>query len=309
MNEAARAEIHNDDLVPLRDGEFTYIANLVYERFGIHLADQKKILVAGRLSKRLRQLGCPTFRDYIDYLESDSSGTELSEMMNRLTTNHSFFFREPVHFEFLSDTILPALERDFSRMSGYPLRVWSAGCASGEEVYSVAMLLHDRYGAAQVGPDIGLLATDISLAALGSAREAVYGGQKFGEMPMGFRQKYLRKANDGDYAIAEEIRQMVLFKRLNLMADRFPMKGQFDLILCRNVMIYFDQDSRNKVVKSLYEYVKPGGYLFIGHSETLNRETNPFEYVKSAIYRKGIHPERPAARGQGKPAPVKGANR
>lgn len=292
MNEHAETGFANEDLIPLRNDEFAYIANLVYGRFGIHLPDQKRVLVSGRLSKRLRQLGCATFGDYIALLNADGSGSELSEMMNRLTTNHSFFFRESSHFDFLTGTVLPELEKERASRGGnqglanYPLRIWSAGCASGEEVYSLGMLLHDRYALAVGGPDLGLLATDISLTALSTAKQGVYGEQKFTETPEAFRKRYLRSAGAGEWAVAEEIKNMVLFKRLNLMAENYPMKGQFDVILCRNVMIYFDQESRSRVTQNLYRYVKEGGYLFIGHSESLNRDTNPFEYVKPAVYRK-----------------------
>jgi len=284
----------NEDLIPIKDREFAYITALLYDRFGIHMPDQKRTLVSGRLTKRLRRLGCADFGSYIEILESDPSGLELSEMINLLTTNHSFFFREGGHFDFLTGTVLADLAPAFARSPGYPLRVWSAGCASGEEAYSVAMLLRDRFEGQAGAPDVGILATDISLNALATAKRGVYGEQKFDEMPPRFRQRYLSPAGERQLAVSEEIKSMVLFKRLNLMAERFPMKGQFDVVFCRNVMIYFNQESRNRVVESLHRYVKPGGYLFIGHSETLSREQNPFSYVKPAIYRKG---ESPATKG------------
>lgn len=290
MNESSDAFIQNEDLVPINEKEFSFITNLVYNRFGIHMPEQKKVLVSGRLSKRLRRLGCANFSDYIHLLDKDATGIEVSEMINLLTTNHSFFFREGDHFDFLENTVLAELSSEFSRNAAYPLRIWSAGCASGEEVYSVAMLLHDRFSGKPGSPDIGLLATDISLNALQTAKHGVYAEQKFNEMPARFRQRYLKGTERQEYAVAEEIKSMVLFKRLNLMAEAYPMKGQFDVVFCRNVMIYFNQESRNRVVSTLYRYVKPGGYLFIGHSESLPREWNPFDYVKPAIYRKGIEP-------------------
>ncbi len=290
MNEIGDAFSQNEDLIPLSGREFTYITALVYDRFGIHLPEQKKVLVSGRLSKRLRRLGCKNFSDYVRLLENDPTGAEISEMINLLTTNHSFFFREGEHFDFLANKVLPDLSGEFARGGPYPLRIWSAGCASGEEVYSVAMLLHDRFAGKPGAPDIGLLATDISLHALRTAREGIYAAQKFNDMPSRFRQRYLSATEEREYAVADEIKAMVLFKRLNLMAESYPMKGQFDVVFCRNVMIYFNQESRNRVVSTLYRYVKPGGYLFIGHSESLPREWNPFDYVKPAIYRKGVQP-------------------
>lgn len=277
----------NDDLVPLGDAEFKYIANMLYDRFGIYLSDQKRILVAGRLSKRLRQLGFTSFTRYLEYLVADKTGAELSELINRITTNHSYFFREREHFDFLSKTVLPGLEEKLKQNPAYPVRIWSAGCATGEEVFSLGMLLREYYGLRLDKIDLGLLATDISLAALSEAGTGIYKTEKLRELPPVYRNTYFRKIDDDNFAIRDDIRKMVLFKRLNLMSEHFPMKGQFDAIFCRNVMIYFDHDSRTKAVNSLYQYVKPGGYFFIGHSESLKRDECPFDYVKPAIYRKG----------------------
>ncbi|HNY16486.1 MAG TPA: protein-glutamate O-methyltransferase CheR [Treponemataceae bacterium] len=277
-----------EDLVPLSDREFSYITKLLFERFGIFLSDQKRVLVAGRLSKRLRELGLSTFTDYIEYLSADKTGGELSELINRITTNHSFFFRERDHFDFLSKTVLPEIEEGGkAKAGGLSVRIWSAGCATGEEVYSISMLLKEHYGQRLSAIDPGLLATDISLAALTEAKAGEYAEAKLRELPVNYRNSYFVKKDDATWAISEDIRSMVMFKRLNLMADSYPMKGLFDAVFCRNVMIYFNPESREKVVNAIYRYVKPGGYLFIGHSESLNRETCPFEYVRPAVYRKG----------------------
>lgn len=277
-----------EDLVPLSDREFKYFSTLLFDRFGIFLGDQKRVLVAGRLSKRLRELELPTFTDYIDYLSTDKTGEELTELINRITTNHSFFFRERDHFDFLSTTVLPELEAEGKQGAGFPIRIWSAGCATGEEVYSISMLLRERYGPRLPFIDAGLLATDISLAALKEARNGEYGEAKLRELPAAYRNSYFIKKDSETWAINDDIRSMVMFKRLNLMADAYPMKGLFNAVFCRNVMIYFNQESREKVVNALFRYIKPGGYLFIGHSESLNRESCPFEYVKPAVYRKGV---------------------
>ncbi len=277
-----------EDLVPLSDREFKYFSTLLFDRFGIFLGEQKRVLVAGRLSKRLRELELPTFTDYIDYLSTDRTGEELTELINRITTNHSFFFRERDHFDFLSTTVLPELEAAGSQGTGFPLRIWSAGCATGEEVYSISMLLRERYGARLSLIDAGLLATDISLAALKEARNGEYAEAKLRELPASYRSSYFIKKDGETWAINDDIRSMVMFKRLNLMAENYPMKGLFNAVFCRNVMIYFNQESREKVVNALFRYIKPGGYLFIGHSESLNRESCPFEYVKPAVYRKGV---------------------
>jgi len=277
----------NTDLVPLSDAEFRYIAGMLYDTFGIYLSEQKRILVAGRLSKRLRQLGIASFTRYFEYLLADKTGVELSELINRITTNHSFFFREREHFDFLVKTVLPELEAKIKQTARYPLRIWSAGCATGEEVYSISMLLREYYGNRIDALDYGLFASDISLAALEEAGRGNYSETKLRELPAAFQKAYFVKTGEDVYTISGDIKKMVLFKRLNLMADSFPLKGQFDAVFCRNVMIYFDQESRKKAVQTLYNYVKPGGYFFIGHSESLRREDCPFTYIKPAVYRKG----------------------
>jgi len=276
-----------EDLVPLSDKEFSYIARLLFDQFGIYLGDQKRILVAGRLSKRLRELRLATFTEYIDFLCADRTGGELSELINRITTNHSFFFRERDHFDFLSKSMLPTIDSRKNSAVPYPLRIWSAGCATGEEVYSIGMLLREYYGTRLTSVDAGLLATDISLAALHEAEAGEYPGMKLRELPQSYRNAYFMHKNADIFSISDDIRKMVMFKRLNLMSDTYPMRGQFDAVFCRNVMIYFNQESRIKVVNALFKCVKPGGYLFIGHSESLSRDTCPFKYVKPAVYIKG----------------------
>jgi chemotaxis protein methyltransferase CheR len=276
-----------DNVPVLKDTEFSQIAELVYSRFGIHLSEQKRTLVAGRLAKRLRDLNLTSYGDYLNFVRLDDSGQELTEFINRITTNHSFFFRERDHFDYLAKVILPEMKNNIARNPAYPLRIWSAGCASGDEVYTVAMLIREYFGTSFPKIDCGLLATDISLQALREAQAAVYGEARLKELPAKYRSVWFNKVGDDQYALSSDIHNMVMFKRLNLMSEQFPFKGQFDLVLCRNVMIYFDQATRDKVVNSIYEHIKPGGHFFIGHSESLQRLSCPFEYVSPAIYRKG----------------------
>lgn len=275
----------SDDLIHLSDIEFKTISSLLFDHFGIWLGDQKKILVAGRLSKRLRVLGLKTFTEYTEYLLADSSGSELSEMINRITTNHTYFFREREHYDFLQKSILPELDKKLASSSSTSLRFWSAGCATGEEVYSLAMLLREYYGERLKSIDYGLLATDISLKALEEARLGVYQEHKLRELPKHWQSWFRGNASTG-FTIDNSIREMVLFKRLNLMSKEWPMKGNFDLIFCRNVMIYFNQESRKALIDKFFQFIKPGGWLFIGHSESLKRDDCPFNYIKPAIYRK-----------------------
>lgn len=275
-----------DDILPLGEVEYEYVSRLLYERFGIHLGSQKRILVAGRLSKRVRQLGLSSFKQYFELLRTDSSGDELSEFINRITTNHSFFYREKDHFDYLTKVILPEIRGKIKADAHYPMRMWSAGCASGEEVFTLAMVLREYFGSALETMDSGLLATDISLAALKNAQAGTYPIAKIQELPVPMRKAYFRETEPDSFVVVPDLRRMVLFKRLNLMSEKFPFKTGFDVIFCRNVMIYFDQGSRARLISAFYEHVKPGGYLFIGHSESIQRSDCPFDYVQPAIYRK-----------------------
>ena len=277
--------VASEDVLPLDDADYRFVASLLYSRFGIQLGKAKRVLVAGRLTKRVRQLGFTSFPQYFEYLQADTSGSELSEFINRLTTNHSFFYRERDHFEFLRHEVFPEIRRRLERDPRYPVRIWSAGCAAGEEVYTLALVLRDFFGPAIDHADFGLLATDISLAALKAAQAGVYPAQKLSELPPALRAGFREVGNDL-FELPPEVKRMVLFKRLNLMADAYPFKNPFDVIFCRNVMIYFDQASRSRLVNSFYRHVKPGGHFFIGHSETILRTDCPFEYVSPAIYRK-----------------------
>ncbi|OHE69884.1 MAG: hypothetical protein A2413_05695 [Treponema sp. RIFOXYC1_FULL_61_9] len=276
----------DDYLMTLSDKEFRDVARLMYERFGIHLTEQKRTLVAGRLTKRIRNLGLANIGEYLVRVHADKTGAELTELVDRITTNHSFFYREKDHFEFLVSDVLTAIKARRERDAGFSLRVWSAGCATGEEPYTIAMAIREFLGATANTADWGVLATDLSLAALREAIKAVYADNRVRELPAAWRSSYLEKRGEDEWAIKEDLRRAVMFKRLNLMNENYPFKGLFDVVFCRNVMIYFDPPVRRALVDRIYRYVKPGGYLFVGHSESLPRETCPFDYVRPAIYRK-----------------------
>ena len=275
-----------DEILPLSDADYSFVASLLYSRFGIQLGKQKRVLVAGRLTKRVRTLGLKSFPEYFDFLRADGSGNELSEFINRLTTNHSFFYREKDHYEFLRLNVFPTIKKKLEHDPRYQTRMWSAGCAAGEEVYTLAIVLRDFFGPAIDRADFGLLATDISLAALKLAQEGKYAAQKISELPPAMRSTNFHEVGPDLFEVAPEIKRMVLFKRLNLMAETYPLKNSFDVIFCRNVMIYFDQASRSQLVHAFFQYVKPGGYLFIGHSESIARADCPFDYVQPAIYKR-----------------------
>lgn len=260
---------------PLSGAHFTRIATLLHEHAGIRLREGKEGLVRARLAKRLRALGLTDFDAYLAHVESERSRAEFTEMVDALTTNKTSFFREHAHFAVLRDDVLPA--------SPGPVRLWSAGCSSGEEAYTLAMVLHEALGTAAAA-QARILATDISHRVLAVAKAGRYPAETLADVPPSLRQQYWR-AIDGDarYEAGPALRQVVQFGRLNLMAP-WPMRGPFDAIFCRNVMIYFDKDTQQRLVERYRQLLRPGGYLFVGHSESLTGLAHQFRYVQPAVY-------------------------
>ncbi|HAS81509.1 MAG TPA: chemotaxis protein CheR [Verrucomicrobia bacterium] len=270
----------------LTESEFTTIRELVYDRFGINLTDQKRNLVVGRLLKVLRSRRIDTFAAYLDFLKSDTTGEGLSELIDHISTNHTFFFREPEHFRFLSEQILPGLREKLAQRHERDIRIWSAGCSSGEEPYSIAITLRQFFGQTYGDWKAGVLATDISSHVLRHAERAIYPVERLAKTPADLRARYFTPLDGERVQVAADIAKDVTFRRLNFMSPAFPFKKPFQLIFCRNVMIYFDAPTRQRLVQKFHDVLEPGGYLFIGHSETLGREDSHFEYVQPAIYRR-----------------------
>lgn len=266
----------------LKQSDFEKISQIVYQLSGIRLMSGKEELVRSRLMKRLRALSISSFSKYLQYMENDRSSLELSIMVDLLTTNKTSFFREKQHFEFLRAHILPIL-----RARSLGARVWSAGCSSGEEPYSIAMLMHEEWpDAAQTG--IRILATDISARMLNKARIGEYQRDDVLEVPPLMLSNcftLVRNNPERIYRVNENIRNMIRFGRLNLMGE-WPMKGGFDVIFCRNVMIYFDTETQQELVRRFYKMINPGGYLLIGHSESLAAASCGFKYIQPATYTK-----------------------
>jgi len=270
----------------ISDREFRLIRNLVYERFGINLTPEKRTLLVGRLRKLLRKQGFGSFQDYYKYLLADRTGHALDSLVNRISTNFTFFYRESDHFTFFLSPVLPEMVKRVSGEKHQDLRVWCAGCSSGQEPYTLAMLLREHFGERYAMWKAGLLATDISAKALETAVRGVYPEEALEKLPRPLKRRYFRKAGDGEYGVTDDIKREITFRRFNLMNKRFPFKKPFHVIFCRNVMIYFDQPTRDALTRRFYENMVPGGYLFIGHSETLGREQSLYEYVKPAVYRR-----------------------
>ena len=266
----------------LHQEQFTAIRQLVHKTCGITLRPGKEELVRARLMKRLYALGLSSFADYLTYLDQDTSGQEFVTMINVLTTNKTSFFREPQHFAFLAEHVVPTWQE-----ASQPLRLWSAGCSSGEEPYSLAITLYEELS--QIARrDVRILATDISTSILAMARHAEYEAEILQDIPARIlREHFVRIPSESDsaYRVKEHIKSLVHVARLNLM-QKWPMQGPFDVIMCRNVMIYFDKPTQEWLIRRFWTLLRPGGYLLIGHSESMATTSHAFHYVQPAVYRK-----------------------
>lgn len=266
----------------LSDDEFIQIINFTKREFGIDLS-QKRTLVESRLYSYMTRRGYQSFPHYLQSLINDRTGQETIALANSLSTNYTYFMREVEHFNFFHDTILPYLT---TTVKSKDLRIWSAGCSSGEEAYTLAMILSDYFGNAGFEWDKKVLATDISSKALEIALRATYSEAQIKNLPGIWKIKYFEDAPDGGKRLVKSIRDEVIFRRFNLMENQFPFKQKFHVIFCRNVMIYFDNEVKRQLVKRLYDCTAAGGYLIIGHSESLNRSESAYQYVMPAVYRK-----------------------
>jgi len=267
----------------ITEREFIQLVGFIKGNYGINLA-QKKILVCGRLKNYIVQSGFYSFSEYFSHVKSDRTGTAGVILVNKLTTNHTYFLREPQHFEILERVILPYYAAIEAKRKD--LRMWSAGCSTGEEPYTLAMLINSYFGVTKCGWDTKILATDISTAVLEQAQKAVYPSTQLEKLPERWRAQYFHKVDAESSVLRDTIRQEVIFRRFNLMNETFPFKKKFHLIFCRNVMIYFDAATKMKLINQFYEHMEPGGYLFIGHSESINRHESKYQFVAPAVYRK-----------------------
>lgn len=273
-------------LIDITDKEFKLISNLVYNKFGINLTEKKRSLVVGRLNKLIKGLGLKSFNDYYELVINDATNASLLSLIDRISTNHTFFYREKDHFEYLLNKALPDVVDSIKKKGTKDLRIWCAGCATGEEAYTLAMIINEFIGYQLYDWDVGILATDISVTSLEKAQKGEYTVDRIHDLPISYLNKYLKKIDDGSYEVKNILRNILLFKRLNLMNEKFPFKGKFHIIFCRNVMIYFDKETKDNLINRLYEYMHDGGYLFVGHSESLDRKVCPLIYLQPAVYQK-----------------------
>lgn len=262
--------------------EFSMLAAYIKQKFGVNLGLEKKTLVQGRLHKIIDNMNFTSFKEYYEYVANDKTGKADVELVNAITTNHTFFMRESSHFEYFSNNVLPYLYRVIKDRN---LRIWCAACSTGEEAYTLAMLIRDFFSIRSQEWDTKLLATDISLNALAAAKQGCYSAEALACIPAKWRNIYFKKQIDDQYQVIETLKDEVIYRQFNLMNTQFPFKKKFHTIFCRNVMIYFDTPTRQALVRKFYDYLEPGGYLFIGHSEVLDR-SSAFKCIMPAVYRK-----------------------
>lgn len=277
----------SSSMMAISDSEFAGLRDLIHRRFGINLTEQKRSLLVGRLQKLMRTLGFNSFSQYIEYLTQDKSEQGLSELVDLISTNHTYFNREKDHFDYFLEIAFPAIVENLKRQNRRDLRIWCAGSSTGEEPYTLMMLMMEHLGNDYKNWDAGLLATDISDRALSAARAGVYSRDRVEQLPANLRNKYFTPVDNGHLAVKEQVKKEVTYRRFNLMNTHFPFKNPFQIIFCRNVMIYFDQPTRDALVARFHKFTEPGGYLFIGHSETLGRTQTLYRYLEPALYQKG----------------------
>ena len=264
---------------PISDEDFRKLTNFIKAQYGITL-QQKRQLVTSRLSSMLTEQGYTSFSEFVAQLLKERDPQKIEQVLNRLTTNYTFFMRETEHFDFFTKVILPELVRKYQ--SKKSLAIWSAGCSSGEEPYNLSMYIKDYLGMQANQWDTRILDTDISQKALATAKKGVY--ELPNTVPEAWRKKYFKKIEGSRYAVSPEIRSNVIFQTFNLM-DPIKFRTKFDVIFCRNVMIYFDQPTKDALVRRFYDATVPGGYLMISHSENLSKDA-PYVTVAPSTFQK-----------------------
>lgn len=268
---------------------FQQFSHLVYNECGIRLHEGKKALLQARLNKRLRATGIPSYEEYYSFITSNGNSHEMIHFLDCVSTNLTHFFREPQHFEYLEDVVLPEIILKKQKNKSNRLRIWCAACSTGEEAYGLGMSVLSRLDDPKKW-DFRILATDISTRVLEAAARGIYTAEKIKEVPPQLRQLHFSKRSkrdrDAQYEVSDELKKIISFRRLNLNGS-YPFKGPFDCIFCRNVMIYFDKKTQENLVNRLAARLSAGGYLFVGHSESLTGLVHPLTYVKPAVYKLG----------------------
>jgi len=279
LNDIFRAELSQED--------FAKLSSFIYRESGIKMPPVKRIMLQSRLQKRLKELRMTTFKEYCNYVFSkEGLNNEIIHMLDVVSTNKTDFFREPVHFDFLSSTVLPAYYSD-SKLKKH-FKIWSAGCSSGEEPYTIAIVLFEFFES-HPGFDFSILGTDISTRILQNAIDAVYKEDKVIGVPLELKKKYFLKSKDRQNPTVKMgplLRSKLRFERLNFMDNSYLINESFDVIFCRNVLIYFDRETQESVINKLCTKLSTGGYFFLGHSESILNMNVPLKQIKPTIYQK-----------------------
>ncbi len=263
----------------MTDQEFQRIVTYVKGKSGINLTE-KRVMVQGRLNSYMNRKGYTSYNEFMDKVEKHPTGPEAEELMNTLTTNHTFFWRENEQFLYLKQEVLPELKRKTKDW-----RIWCAASSTGEEPYTLAMLCKDFLGLEHSEWDTTILATDIDTTVLEKAMKGVYAKESVEQLPNQYVRRYFKLINDAEYQVTEELKREVLFRQFNLM-HQLPFRKPLHVVFIRNVMIYFDEATKTKLLRNIYDKMAPGGYLFIGSTESMSQSNTNFRYIRPSIYRK-----------------------
>ena len=266
----------------IQDQDFFRLRDYIKTNFGVNL-EKKRTLIEGRLSNFILQQGFDNFHDYVCDVFNDKSGTKINTLMTKLTTNYTYFMREETHYKFMQDIALPYWT---SEISDRDLRIWSAGCASGEEAYTTVMVLFEWFGPKKKEWDTTVLATDISLKVLDLAKQGVYMEEHFNNLPKAWKDKYFTKTGEDTYKVKNIMEKEVVFSQFNLMGEFTRFRKKFHIIFCRNVMIYFDPPTKASLARKFHDALEIGGYLFVGLSETLSGISGNFQQIAPSIYQR-----------------------
>lgn len=276
----------NHTMPKLTDAEFKQLSDFIYNGYGIKLPPVKKVMLEGRLHKRLRAHNFTSFAQYIDYVFSSTGQVqELTHMIDAVSTNKTDFFREPMHFDFMSEVLLPEFAEN---NPGDTLKIWSTASSSGEEIYSISIVVSEFLSNKNLF-DFRVLGTDISVDILKKAVLAVYSTDRVAEIPLEIKRKYFLKSIDNSnptVRVIPQLRNKTHFQWLNLMDDFYNVPKDFDVVFCRNVLIYFDRQTQEKVINKICTRLKPGGYFFLGHSESVSGMQAPLKQVKPTIFKR-----------------------
>lgn len=266
--------------------DFARFRDFIREKFGIDLPENKQALLTARLRNFIQEEGYGTFQGFVQSILNDPDPRKLGVILNQISTNHTFFFREPTHFECLREQMIPELQAAATSRRDSELRIWSAACSSGQETYSISMVLEEAARSLGRPMPHAILATDISSKVLDRARSGIYSRKELADVSAERRQAFFTERPDGAFEANANIRRDITFRRFNLLTPAYPFKKKFHIIFCRNVMIYFNPETTEHVINKMYESLVPGGYLVVGEAESVRDRNDRFAFLQAAVYQK-----------------------